>query len=92
MLFAIRCLDRPDHGRVRATHRPAHLELLRGLGERVKLAGPLLADDGESMIGSLLVIDFEERSAAERFVKSDPYVLADLFAEVTIARFKAVLP
>ena len=92
MLFAITCLDRPGAQGVRAANRSKHLSFLATCGDRIRLAGPLLSDDGGEMIGSLLVIDFENRAAAETFAAADPYALAGLFAEVSIVRFKHVLP
>jgi uncharacterized protein YciI len=92
MLFAIRCLDRPGSAAIRAATRAKHLDFLAALGDRLRLAGPLLSDDGTEMIGSLLIVDFDDRPAAEAFAVADPYALAGLFAEVSIARFKHVLP
>ncbi len=92
MLFAIRCQDRPNSEALRAANRTQHLAYLRALGERLKLAGPLLTDDGETMRGSLLVIEFDDRAAAEVFAAGDPYAAAGLFGEVSIDRFHWVLP
>ena len=92
MLFVINCLDKPDHQAVRAANRDAHLAYLAPLGDRVLAAGPTLTDDGAAMTGSLLIIDFEDRAAAERFVADDPYAKAGLFERVDVSRWRRVLP
>jgi len=92
MLFAIRCIDKPGHAHVRADNRPAHIDYIKAHGNQVVLAGPLLSDDGQSMIGSLLVLDFENRAAADAFVAGDPYGKAGLFSEVVMTPFRKVFP
>ena len=92
MLFAIHCLDKPDHQAVRAANRDAHLAYLGTLGDRVLAAGPTMTDDGAAMTGSLLIIDFDDRAAADRFVADDPYTKAELFERVDISRWRRVLP
>ena len=64
MLFTFLLVDRAGAGELRLQHRPAHRAYLAEVADRICVAGPLLADDGETMTGSLLVIDFESRDAA----------------------------
>lgn len=92
MIFAIICMDKPDHGHVRTDNRPLHLQYLEANTDRVVFAGPLLSDDGDGMIGSLLVMDFDHRAAAADFAANDPYARAGLFETVTIVRWKKVIP
>ncbi len=92
MLFAIICMDKPDHSHVRMANRPAHLAYLKANSEHAVFVGPMLSDDGEGMIGSLLVMDFADKAAAEDFVAGDPYARAGLFATITIAPFRKVIP
>ena len=92
MLFFIHCIDKPGSGEIRSANRAAHLEYLENLGERIFCAGPTLSDDGSAMTGSLLVIEFEDRAAAERFCAGDPYAKAGLFESVTIRPWRRVLP
>ena len=77
---------------VRADNRPAHLDYLKANLDRLMIAGPLLADDGVTVQGSLLVIEAADRAAAEAFAAGDPYAKAGLFESVTIKAFKKVLP
>lgn len=92
MQFAIYCLDKEGHTQTRLDNRPAHVEHLKAHNDHLLLAGPLLSEDGNSMIGSLLVVDFPDRAAADRFAAADPYAKAGLFQSVTVKPFRKVFP
>ncbi len=89
--FAIHCIDKPASGGLRTATRSAHLAHLDTVGDRLLVAGPLLDDEG-SPIGSLLIIDFDDRKAAIQFAADDPYALAGLFASVAVTAWRKVLP
>ncbi|EED35015.1 YCII-related domain superfamily protein [Luminiphilus syltensis NOR5-1B] len=76
---------------MRLETREAHLEYIKGFGEQLVMAGPFL-DDADNMTGSLLILDFDDRVAAEAFCDNDPYARAGLFESVTINRWKKTLP
>lgn len=84
MLFAVSCIDKPNHLQVRIDNRPAHVEFLKSNADMVKLAGPYLDDDGQTMNGSLLVIDAPDRAALDAFLAADPYAKAGLFDKVMV--------
>jgi len=92
MLFVITCLDKPESSALRAATRPAHLDYIRAQAGRIAIAGPLLANDGVTPVGSELVLEFPDRAAAERFAAADPYAKAGLFETVTIRGFRKVFP
>lgn len=92
MQFAIYCLDKPNHLDQRMANRPAHLEYLKDYMDKIKLAGPLLADDGETMIGSLFIFEAANMAEAEAFSAGDPYRKNGVFESVTIRPFRKVLP
>ena len=92
MHFMIYCLDKPGHTQVRAENRPAHLEYLKRHSDQLIVAGPVLTDDGEGVIGSLLLMDFPSRDAADAFSAGDPYYQAGLFGSVTVRPFRKTLP
>jgi uncharacterized protein YciI len=83
MLFAIICTDKPNHLQVRLDNRPAHVEHLQSLGANLKGAGPFLGTD-EKPNGSLVIIDVNDRPAAQAFAEADPYAKAGLFESVDI--------
>jgi uncharacterized protein YciI len=92
MLFCLYNLDRPQSLPVRQAHRAAHIAYLESQGERLVAAGPLLSDDGEAMIGSLIILDCADRAEAEAFAAGDPYAAAGLFETVTIRPWRRVFP
>ena len=90
MLFAIHALDPPDGLKNRLAHLEAHRAHLPTAGEygvALVMSGPLVADDGETMIGSLLIVEAPDRAAVERFNRADPYAKAGVWAQVAITRF-----
>jgi uncharacterized protein len=92
MHFHFLCKDKPDSLKIRLDTRTAHLDYLQGFGKAVVAAGPLLADDGQTMTGSVLILELADRAAAEAFAKNDPYAKAGLFASVTITPWRKVFP
>jgi uncharacterized protein YciI len=92
MHFVFHCTDKPDSAALRAATRPAHLAHLERHADAILAGGPLLGEDGTSAVGSLLIVDFPDRAAAERFAADDPYAKAGLFAVVTITPWRQVYP
>ena len=90
MLFAIVCEDKADHEALRKETRADHLAYIGDFD--VRLAGPMLSDDGDTMIGSIILLEADDLAAAQDFAASDPYKLAGLFAKVTIRPFRQVIP
>lgn len=92
MLVAFICHDKPNHVDLRMKTRPTHLAWLEQYVAKITYAGPLLADDGQTLRGSLIIGDFESLEAARAFQKADPYTEAGLFAEVTCIPTRKVFP
>ncbi len=90
MLYAVTAIDKPNALETRLANRAAHLEYAAALP--LAIGGPMFADDGTSMIGSLLVIEAEDRAALDALLAADPYAKAGLFASVTVRPFKKVFP
>ncbi len=90
MLYVLICEDKDDSEELRKSVRADHLEYIKNFD--VRFAGPMLADDEATMIGSIIVLEAADRAAAEMFADSDPYQLAGLFARVTIRPFRQVIP
>jgi len=88
MYFALICSDKPDGLPIRKTHRPEHLAYLQGLGDTLKFAGPFTAEDGETMTGSLVVVEADSLAAAKAIADADPFAKAALFASVDIRPWK----
>ena len=92
MPTVIYCLDKPDSLDLRMANREAHLAHMRDFNDRVLVAGPMLSDDGSTMIGSMLVMNMDDRAEVDAMLAKDPYVTAGLFGQVDIRPFKALLP
>jgi uncharacterized protein YciI len=84
MLFALICTDKPDSLAVRMSNRPDHEAYLESLGETLVFAGPFMMADGETMNGSLIVIEATTLDAARTIAAGDPFAKAGLFASVEI--------
>ncbi len=93
-LFAIISTDVANSKPLRAQARPAHLARLEALKEenRLTIAGPHPAADGDGFTGSLVVAAFDNLAAAQAWADQDPYVEAGVYASVTVKPFKLVLP
>jgi uncharacterized protein len=89
--FAIHCIDKPDSADLRVETRPAHLAHINAHREQVLVAGPLLRPDGRAM-GSLLIMEFDDRDTAIAFANADPYHLAGLFESRSVTNWHKVLP
>ncbi|WP_295384692.1 YciI family protein [uncultured Thiodictyon sp.] len=99
MLYAIIATDHAGSLAARQGARPAHLERLRALQEegRLVLAGPHPGIDSPDpgaagFTGSLVVAEFSDLAAAERWAGADPYVAAGVYAQVQVKPFKQVFP
>ncbi len=92
MLFAFHLIDRADAGDLRQRVRPEHKAYLAGVADRIAFAGPLIEDDGQTMIGSLLAIDFEDRAAAMEWAAQEPFTKAGLYQSVSILPFTNLWP
>lgn len=84
MLVALVCTDRPDPGSIRDDKRPPHVEWLRGLGRKLKFAGPFLKPDGKTPMGSLIMLEVASHAEAEALALQDPYRKAGLFSNVEV--------
>ncbi len=51
------------------------------------MAGPLVADDGESPVGSLFVLEAKDRAAVDAFTRSDPYQVNRVWEQVDVHYF-----
>ena len=89
MLYVLICNDKPNSEALRQSVRADHLEHIQKFD--VKFAGPMLADDESTMIGSIIVIEADSVDVAYAFAEQDPYARAELFDSVTIRPFKQVV-
>lgn len=90
MMFSMHALDAPGAAdkrtRVHAEH-VAHLKTAATYGVTITAGGPLLSDDGQTSIGSLMLLEASDRAAVETFNKADPFNKNGVWAKVEIQRF-----
>lgn len=90
MLYVIHAVDRPDALADRIASYDAHKAFLAdtsAYGVRIVMSGPLVDDDGATMIGSLLLVEAESRAEVVRFNEADPFHDAGIWERVTITGF-----
>jgi uncharacterized protein len=87
--FVLIGLDKPGAAELRAATRPDHLAYLGALGAKMRLVGPFLNDEGGA-VGSMLIVEVEDRAEAEAIQAADPYAKAGLFASTDLRPWKLV--
>ena len=90
MLFVVHALDKKDILPTRAKHYRAHrvhLDKAADYDVDVVTAGTLVADDSETPVGSIFVVDAADRAAVDAFTKSDPYHVNGVWERVAIHRY-----
>lgn len=87
MLFVIHAEDHPGAVATRLAHYDAHKAYLSGAAVKSVVSGPLLSEDGETMIGSLFIVEADSRGEVVAFNAADPFAAAGVWAEVRIHPF-----
>lgn len=71
--FVVHCLDAPDALPRRLARYEDHKAYLGKSQVRILVSGPLLADDGETMMGSFFLIEAAAKAEVEAFNAGDPF-------------------
>lgn len=90
MLFVIHAMDRKGALERRLSNYEAHKAFLSDTAPydiQVVMSGPLTSDDGQTMIGSLFLVEAPTRAAVEVFHHADPFFAAQIWETVTITGF-----
>lgn len=90
MLFAIHAVDHEGASETRLARYDAHKQFLSNVsqfGVTIVMSGPLVADDGATMVGSLFVVDAPDRASVERMNRADPFHAAGIWRRVHITGF-----
>ena len=87
MIYAILLMDRPGTAELRIQVRPDHRAYLGKISDRMAFAGPLTSEDGKTVIGSLLAIDFPSRADVDAWLKEEPYTMAGVYEKPIIHVF-----
>jgi hypothetical protein len=92
MIFTFILIDKPDSAELRIRLRPIHKAYLAQVADRMAFAGPLTHDDGQTMLGSLMAIDFDSRDAAHAWLNAEPFTQAGLYARTEVHAFVNLWP
>lgn len=83
-LYSIVCRDVDDSKTTRMEKLAEHLQHIKSVAERIKMAAPLRDDQEQEFTGSLLVITALDSEDARAFVEADPYFSAGVWRDITI--------
>lgn len=87
MHFILHALDKPDAVATRLAHYDAHKAYLAQTPIKTLISGPLLAADGETMIGSFFLLEAQSRDEVIAFNDADPFKAAGIWERVSIHPF-----
>ncbi len=87
MHFVIHALDKADALPTRLANYEAHKAYLAQAKVKTVISGPLVADDGETMIGSCFLIEADSKDEVLAFHNNDPFMAAGVWEHVHITPF-----
>jgi uncharacterized protein YciI len=90
MFFVLHAFDRPGALTERLANYDAHKAFLAdtsGYGISIIMSGPLVAKDGETAIGSLMILEAPDRATVEAFHRADPFQASSIWEKVDITAF-----
>ena len=90
MFFVLHAFDKDGALPKRLSNYEAHKGFLADTlpyGVSIFMSGPLVADDGKTMIGSLMILEAADRATVEAFNRADPFFAAGIWERVNITAF-----
>lgn len=89
MQFIVMGLDHPNALDRRMAARQAHIDVCGAMKAdgRMLYGVALLGEDG-NMCGSMLVLDMPDRAAVDEYLKTEPYVLGNVWGEIKVTACK----
>lgn len=87
------CKDAAGEGPIeaRAKYLEEHLEYVETILDKVLVAGPIFADDRQTVVGSMLIYKTDDKSEAEEILSADPYYSAGIWESVEFQVFRGAL-
>jgi uncharacterized protein YciI len=87
MHYVVYCVDHDGMVERRREYYDAHKAYLATSPVKTLISGPLLASDGETMIGSFFLYEADDMDAIVRFNREDPFNKAAIWRTVEIRPF-----
>jgi hypothetical protein len=91
MHFAIQCVLAENTDEKRLALRTTHLRFMAENKNRIFCGGPTVGLDGQ-LETMLIILDAPDLTAAESFIRTEPYNQSGVFQHVTIREWRQVLP
>jgi uncharacterized protein YciI len=88
VIWAIWCRDADNVAEIRARVGKDHSAYLTNSRFPVLMAGPLIGDDGNGSVGSLLLIEAESREDAKSMVDGDPFAVNGVWGTIDIQPYR----
>ena len=88
MLYIIYQEDGPDSKAIRAQHRDTHFAYLDKHKDILVLGGAMIAEDGATRTGSVLILNVPNLAEAEAFSAEEPLRKSGVFSSVKITRMR----
>jgi uncharacterized protein YciI len=94
MHFMIRYSETPGLEALRAQLRDEHINYRKAFGAKMIMAGPLLSDDGEQIVGSVILVEADGREHATAIAEGDPLVPAGVLKveDISVYRIAVIRP
>ena len=94
MQFLVVARDGSDEDALerRQRTRPTHLASIAPLveGGNILVGGAILNEAGD-MVGSMLLVDFPDRSGVDAWLEADPYVTDGVWRDVEVTPFRTAV-
>lgn len=87
MHFILHAVDKPGAVDTRLAHYEAHKAYLAQAPIKALISGPLLAEDGTTMIGSFFLLEADSKNEVIAFNDADPFKAAGIWEQVSIHPF-----
>lgn len=87
MHYIVHCLDHEGAVEKRLANYDAHKAYLATGTVKTVISGPLVADDNETMIGSLFLFEADNKEDVIAFNRNDPFTKAGVWNVVNINPF-----
>ena len=90
MQFIVKAYDGANMLDRRMSVRPRHLEGMRRLTNHIICAGGLLDEEGK-MKGSVLIMEYPDRSSLDAYLSEEPYVVEGVWEKIEVEPLNVVI-
>jgi uncharacterized protein YciI len=89
MLYNLHLIDDPVVSKhIRREYLDRHLAYIAANMGLIVVGGALIAEDGQTRIGSAFILNVKDREVAEAFSRDEPFRKAGLYQSVSITRMR----